>query len=55
MQAWYNGRRIGGIGLLYDALEGETLMKTATLIAPKVTSETTVPAVAEIIATYDEK
>jgi len=30
-------------------------MKTATLIAPKVTSETTVPAVAEIIATYDEE
>ena len=55
VQAWYNGRRIGGIGLLYDALEGETLLKTATLIAPKVTTETKVPAIAEIIAAYDEK
>jgi 2',3'-cyclic-nucleotide 2'-phosphodiesterase/3'-nucleotidase len=55
VQAWYNGRRIGGVGILYDALTGSKLMETATLIAPVVTAQTKVPEIASIIAEYDQK
>lgn len=55
VQAWYNGRRIGGIGILYDTLTGSTLMNTATLIAPIVTENTKVPDIAAIIKKYDDQ
>ncbi|NPV88714.1 bifunctional 2',3'-cyclic nucleotide 2'-phosphodiesterase/3'-nucleotidase [Coprothermobacteraceae bacterium] len=55
VQAWYNGRRIGAIAFLYDALNGKILDTKAAHVAPIVTSQTKVPEIASIIKKYDDQ